>query len=157
MTDTTRIVPAAAAWDDARTLVGKEFVSDWLAVDPERVKSFEWGSYVQDNPHGVNSALYPDGLIEGFHLLSLLDYLVNGVSYVDDPAWSGWNYGLNRARFVSPVTTSDRIRVRGSVASLAERGDDLLVTYDVVLEVEGRQKPGAVAEWLVLWTRVEPR
>jgi acyl dehydratase len=143
---------ASAAWNDLESLIDHEFVSDWLQVEPARVLRFEEASYVDANPNSVNEGLYPEGLIEGFHLLSLLDYLVNGVSFVDDPRWSGWNYGLDRVRFVSVVTTSDRIRVRGAVVSITPRGENFLVVYRCAIEVEGREKPGVVAEWRVLWT-----
>lgn len=145
---------AAGSWADREQLVGQAFVSDWLQVDDEHIAQFEAGSYVETNPNGVNVELYPEGLIEGFHLLSLLDYLVNGVSYISDEEWSGWNYGFDKVRFVSPVTTSDRIRVRGEITSLTPRGDDALVLYNCTIEVEGRERPGAVAEWRVLWTMV---
>lgn len=152
MTEASGPIVASAPWDDLDSLIGRPFVSDWLRVDDEHIRAFEAGSYVESNPNGVNAELYPEGLVEGFHLLSLLDYLVNGVSFVEDEGWSGWNYGFDRVRFVSPVTTSDRIRVRGSVSSVLEKGDDRVVTYEVVLDVEGREKPGAVAQWLVYWT-----
>ncbi|WP_431246473.1 hypothetical protein [Leifsonia xyli] len=152
MTEQSGAIVASATWEDLETLIGREFVSSWLRVDEDRIAAFETGSFVESNPNGVNLALYPEGLVEGFHLLSLLDYLVNGVSFVEDERWSGWNYGFDRVRFVSPVTTSDRIRVRGSVSSVVEKGEDRLVTYDLTLEVEGREKPGAVAQWLVYWT-----
>lgn len=145
---------ASAEWDAIDTLIGREFVSEWLTVSDERVTQFEESSYVDTNPNAVNVDLYPDGLIEGFHLLALLDYLTNQVSFVEDPAWSGWNYGLDKVRFVSVVTTSDRIRVRGTIDSITPRGDNALVLYNSVIEVEGRQKPGVTAEWRVLWTLV---
>ncbi|WP_435747380.1 hypothetical protein [Microbacterium sp. PMB16] len=145
------VVVAAARWDDVSSLVGREFVSDWLQVDDEHIVQFERGSYLTENSQAMSLDAYPDGLVEGFHLLSLLDYLTNGVSYVDDPAWMGWNYGLNRVRFVSPVTIHDRLRARGAISSMTPRGDGQLVTYELRLEVDGREKPALTAEWLVLW------
>lgn len=155
MSESTEVRVASARWEDLDRLIDAEFVSDWLQVSDERIHAFEVGSYVDSNPNSVNLDLYPAGLVEGFHSLSLLDYLVNGVSFVEDDRWSGWNYGLNRVRFVSPITTSNRIRARGSITSIVPKGDDRLVTYQVVIEVEGREKPGVIAEWLALWTILE--
>lgn len=155
MTEGTQVQVAATTWADRESLIGKEFVSDWIQVDDTHIAQFEAGSYVEQNPNGVNLEIYPSGLVEGFHLVSLLDYLVNGVSYISDEQWSGWNYGLDKVRFVSPVTTNDRIRVRGSIVSLTPRGENSLVLYHCTLEVEGREKPGMIAEWRVLWTMVD--
>lgn len=146
---------AATSWAERDTIVGREFVSDWLQVDEAHLTAFEVGSYVTQNPNSVNADQYPEGLVEGFHLLSLLDYLVNGVSYVTDDAWSGWNYGLDKVRFVSPVTTRDRIRVRGHIESIEPRGEHALVLYHCQIEVAGREKPGMTAQWRVLWTMVD--
>lgn len=145
-------VIASAPWSEADSLVGRVFVSAWLQVDEEHTDSFEHGSYLTSSTHQMDLSLYPEGLIEGFHLLALLDYLCNGVSFIEDDRWTGWNYGLDRVRFVSSVTTRDKIRARGSVESITPRGDALQVRYAVTLEVAGREKPAMVAEWLVLWS-----
>ena len=152
MADQSAPVVASAPWRDAASLVGREFVSAWLRVDDEHVDSFEHGTYLSVNEHQLDMSMYPDGLIEGFHLLSLLDYLSNGVSYIEDERWTGWNYGLDRVRFVSTVTTRDAIRLRGTVESINPRGDALQVRYSVQLEVAERVKPALIAEWLVLWS-----
>lgn len=151
MEDSSPIVVASATWDQVESLVGREFVSAWLQVDDHHVDQFERGSYLTENPNPVSIDAYPEGLVEGFHLLSLLDYLCNGVSYVDHPAWMGWNYGLDRVRFVSPVTTNDRFRARGAITSMTARDTGRLIRYDVRLEVQGRDKPALTAEWLALW------
>jgi acyl dehydratase len=145
-------VRAVATWDDIPSLVGREFESSWFTVDDDRLRLFDRATYVDENAVALTGAEYPDGLIEGFHLLALLDHLTNEVLQVDDPRWGGWNYGLDRVRFVSPVTTKDRIRVVGSVLEVTPRGDAQLVLIDCAIEVEGRDKPGMTARWRVLWT-----
>ena len=152
MTTTT----AHASWAEIETLVGQPFQGDWFQMDAGRLPVFDHVTYVDDNPNAVSSDLYPDGLIEGFHLLALLDHLVNPVCFIDDPAWSGWNYGFDRVRFVSMVTAAERIRVAGRVSEVRPRGDDRYeVKLDCTIEVEGREKPAMVAEWRVVWTRTE--
>jgi len=148
-------IVAAGTWENKDALVGQEFVSDWIQIDEARIQQFEQASFANELPHALNEELYPQGLIEGFHLLSVLDYLVNTVSYIQDPDWSGWNYGLDKVRFVSPVSTSDAIRVRGAIESISPRGDGVVVLYKCTLEVHGRDKPGMVAEWKVLWSLVD--
>ncbi|GAB3616599.1 MaoC family dehydratase [Okibacterium endophyticum] len=146
---------AVTNWEDAPKLAGQEFCGSWFSVEEDKLALFDEAIYVKKNPNGVNIGLYPPGLIEGFHLLGLLDHLVNEVCYIDEPRWSGWNYGFDRVRFVSMVTLSDRIRVRGTVQSIEQRGDNLLVLFHCTLEVEGRAKPGMIAEWRVMWTLLD--
>jgi hypothetical protein len=50
------------------------------------------------------------------------------------------------------VQAGQPIRLAGTVAEVTARGDDFLVLLDCVIEVQGRDKPAAVAAWRVLWT-----
>ncbi|MFG2044943.1 hypothetical protein [Dactylosporangium sp. NPDC048998] len=142
----------AAAWENVPALQGREFVGHWFSASPERNEAFDEVTYVLDNVHQLHGGNFPDGLMEGFYVLALLDHLTNAVVYVDDERWSGWNYGLDRVRFVSPLTVRDRFRVRGIVREVEVRRDGYLVLLDCTYEVEGRTKPAMVAQWRVLWT-----
>jgi hypothetical protein len=143
----------SAAWDDVPGLKGQHFRGSWFSASPERNTAFDTVTYVADNGHELAGGGYPDGLMEGFYVIALLDHLVNEVLFADDPGWSGWNYGLDRVRFVSPLTTHDRFRVRGTVADVITRDDGYLMVLDCTYVVEGRDKPAMVATWRVLWTR----
>jgi acyl dehydratase len=57
------------------------------------------------------------------------------------------NYGLNRVRFPSPVPVGSRLRARLTLqaAEPIER-DGLQITWAVVVEREGGDKPACVAE-----------
>ncbi|WP_055523935.1 hypothetical protein [Streptomyces graminilatus] len=142
----------AASWAEVPSLAGREFVGGWFSASPERNDAFDEVTYVNDNKHVLDAGHFPEGLMEGFYALALLDHLVNEVVYVDDPKWSGWNYGLDRVRFVTPLTVADRFRVRGTLREVTPRQDGYLVLLDCAYEVEGRDKPAMVAEWRVLWT-----
>ncbi|TSE13409.1 hypothetical protein C1D09_004100 [Mesorhizobium intechi] len=146
------MLSVSVKWESIQELVGRSFVSDWLMVAPDRLRWFDLAAYIDDNENSMSSALYPKGMIEGFHLLSLLDHLVNQALVVEDPDWSGWNYGFDSVRFVSMVTTDDHIRVRGNVVSIEPRGKRHLITINCSIEVKGREKPAMVAVWKVMWT-----
>ncbi len=132
--------------EDLPSLAGTELLGAWLRIDIGRERKFYEGAYL-DLTYGADRGPgYPDGLVEGFHLVALLDHLsaqLLGRFY-------GFNYGLERVRFVSPVTVDDQVRLRLLVAEVTPRDDGFLVTYDCTLEVEGRDRPGMVARWLVL-------
>ncbi len=136
-------------WSEVDELPGRDFTSRWIHVAPEIRALFERASYIDLNEHRL--AGFPTDLIEGFHLLSLLDHLANGVLSIDDPGWSGLNYGFDRVRFVSPVHVGDRFRLIGHVESVTSKGDARLVRLRCALEVEGGSRPAVAADWLVYW------
>lgn len=133
------------------SLTGRSFTGDWFAVDGNKLPLFEEASYVDQNPDGLDLALYPEQLVEGFHLLSLLDHLMSRVLRPAPGEISGWNYGLDRVRFVSPVRAGERMRLTFEVLQAEPRGDGYLLLFDCVIEVENRTRPGFTAQWRVLW------
>ena len=148
-TDTTIV---SSSWDDISTMQNREFTGGWFSVDADRLEPFDFATYTDQNTFALEGSNFPDGLVEGFHLLGLLDHLSNQVLYIDDPAWTGWNYGLDRVRFVSPVTIDDIFRLRGTVSEVVPRGDGHMLLLSCWLEVRDRVKPAMTAEWRVLWT-----
>lgn len=134
-------------------LVGRSFVTPWFTMDADRAADFERGTYLDSYPHPYGGeAGYGEDLVEGFHLLGMLDFLCNHGLWADGP-WIAWNYGLDHARFVTVVRRSDRLRVRGTVREVVDRGEQgQLVVLDLVGEVQGRERPGFVATMRALWT-----
>lgn len=141
---------ASAKWGELPLLKGREFRGAWFTVERDRLASFDHAAYIDVNDNRM-ADVYPDGLIEGFHQLALLDHLVNQVCFVEDPRWSGWNYGFDLIRFTSVVTVHDRIRVSGTVADVQPRGEGYLVELHCAIDIEGRDKPSCVARWKVMW------
>ena len=138
---------------EAPTLLGREFVTPWFTMDEDRANMFEKGTYLDSYPHryGGDDA-YGDDLVEGFHLLGMFDFLLNHSIWSEGP-WIAWNYGVDKARFVSVIRRSDPFRLRGTIVDVVDRGaQGHLVVVDVVGEVRGRAKPGFVATSRALWT-----
>ena len=105
----------------------------WIHVDPERAA---------DGPFGATIA-------HGYLTLSLIPFLGAQVfAFAGDMARV--NYGLNKVRFVSPVTV--RSKVRSSVVMLdvtdIEKGQQ--VTLQHTIEIRGNDKPACVAETVTL-------
>jgi len=135
-------------------LIGSTVVTPWFIVDEDRASMFERGTYLDSYPQPYeeeDGEAYGEGLVEGFHLLGLIDYLLNHVIHCDERVVP-WNYGLDRVRFVSPVHLSDRFRLRGTLTGAEiRRGQGVLVALDLECEVEGRDRPGFVATQHALW------
>ncbi len=106
----------------------------WIHVDPERAK---------DGPFGTTIA-------HGYLTLSLLSamlweiYRIEGVSMT-------LNYGLNKVRFPSPVRVGARVRAGVKLASAEKvKSGGTQVIFDVVIEIEGEDRPACVAESIAL-------
>lgn len=143
-------------FDELPALAGRRFFGDWLAVEAERVEQFEWATYLRDSPHPLGGSLYPEGMIEGLHLLGVLDYMMNRILYLEGPSAFGWNYGFDRVRFVSTIHVGQRMRLTGAIGRVQPKDSGFLVRQDIVVEVENRDRPGFVADWWVYWLRDAP-
>ena len=141
---------------DLPTIVGRSFCGEWWSVGRDRLELFDRAAYVDSNEYPLELSGYPDGLIEGFHGLSLLDHMTNPVVRITDPGVFGWNYGFDRVRFVSPMTVEDQIRVAGRIQDVRPKDDGFVVTYDLTVEVKGRDRPGLAAVWMVFWLPTSP-
>ncbi len=135
--------------------VGKEIgVSDWSVIDQDKISRF---AVLTGDDHWIHvdteraSREMPDGktIAHGFYTLSLIPYLVRSV-YRIRVRGKGLNYGLNRVRYTSPVPVNSRVRLRQTIkaAEIVEGG--VRVTSDCVIEIEGRERPALVAEFLML-------
>ncbi len=140
---------------DMPKLVGETFEGEWFAFDRERFEAFEWATYVSELPFPFGDKLYDDDLIEGSHLLSLMDYLINSIWVVEGENAYGLNYGFDRVRFVSPVHAGQGMRLTGTIAEVRPKGDGFLVRKSCALEVWEGERPGLVAEWWVYWQHLE--
>jgi len=128
-------------------------VSDWLDVTQERIDQFanatEDRQWIHVDPERAARELPGKTTIaHGFLTLSLVSALARRAMSFSSVTMA-INYGVNRVRFVSPVPAG--VRVRGHFIPLAAKDVDggVQVTWKVVVEREGSDKPCCVAEWLV--------
>lgn len=137
-----------------RERVGTEIaVSDWLVVSHERILQFaeaiEDRQWIHvDSERAARESPLKTTIAHGFLTLSLVSVLLRSAMSFDDVAMAV-NYGLNRVRFISPVPAESRIRGRFTVAAVEAIEGGVQVTWNVVVEREGADKPACVAEWLV--------
>lgn len=107
----------------------------WIHVDVDRAKAGPFGAPIA---HG--------------HLtLSLMGHLPRSVAE-NTPKLEGQklsiNYGFDRVRFPAPVPVGARIRTRSTLKRVEVKGGMIETMNEVVVEVEGQEKPCCVAESL---------
>jgi acyl dehydratase len=140
--------------DELRAAVGREAgVSDWYSVTQEGIDRFADATgdhqWIHVDPdRAARESPFKTTIAHGFYTVSLLPMLLKEAVRVDVNAKLSVNYGLNRLRFVSPVPAGAKIRVRATPQAVKDVEGGIEITWGIVVEVEGREKPAVVAEWL---------
>ena len=129
--------------------------SDWFEVTQERINDFadvtldhQWihidEARAQAGPFGTTIA-------HGHLTLSLMGHLPRAVAE-STPKLEGQklsiNYGFDRVRFPAPVPVGARIRTTSTLKRVEVKGGMIETMNEVVVEVEGQDKPCCVAESL---------
>ena len=138
---------------ELQSRIGEEVaVSPWLEVDQERIDTFakaiEDFQWIHVDPQRAKASPFGGTIAHGFLTLSLLSRL-SEMTFSFSDRRMGINYGLTRVRFTAPVPSGSRVRARFTLAKyepLAEKG--VQVTWSVVVDIEGADKPALVAEWV---------
>lgn len=119
-------------YDELRAAIGREVaVSEWVTVAQEQIDGFAAVTGAREAP--------------GLFLLSLWPRI--GYALLELPrAALSVNYGLESARFLTPVRGGDRVRARLAPAAVTEVPSGMQIKWRVTLEVEGSPEPGCVAE-----------
>jgi acyl dehydratase len=138
--------------EEAVEAVGQELgTSHWIAIDQERIDAFadatddhQWIHV--DVERAKTGSPYRTTIAHGFLTLSMIPGLSKD-NYRVDNAKMGINYGLNKVRFLAPVPTGSRIRLRSELIGAKKVNETTVdLTVRQTVELDGSDKPAAVAE-----------
>lgn len=137
-----------------RAEIGVVRHSEWLLVDQTMIDRFANVTldrqYIHVDP--VRAAASPFGgtVAHGFLTLSLLSRMAETTQRGPIPkAGMEINYGFDRVRFVNPVRSGSTIRAASTLVSVEEkRSGQFQQSCDIVVEIEGIDKPALTATWL---------
>jgi len=133
---------------------GQEILlTDWVLMDQRRIDlfaqatdDFQWIHV--DVERSAKFSPYGGTIAHGFLTLSLLGNFYE--QYLNFPFTDvGLNYGLNKVRFTSPVLSGSKVRGRFVLAKLEDMPGAIQLTFQVVVEIEGQERPACVAESVV--------
>ena len=122
----------------------------WLEITQERVNTFADATgdhqWIHVDPERAAAGPFGAPIAHGYLTLSMVIPLfgelleVRGISM-------GINYGLNKARFPTPVPVGARIRLAAALGAVEDAGVNAVqVVADFTIEVEGAAKPACVAQ-----------
>ena len=131
-------------------LAGQEItVTDWYEVTQQHINQFADATgdhqWIHVDAERAKAGPFGTTIAHGYLTLSLLAGFFDRALSVKDVRM-GINYGLNKVRFMGPVPSSSRLRVRIALlgSEPIERG--LQMAWKCTIEREGQEKPVCVAE-----------
>jgi|TARA_X000001036_G_C20667774_1_gene801325 acyl dehydratase len=146
------LVPAETLVD----YIGKDLgSSDWFEVDQERINQFADTTLDHQFIH-IDSEkatpLFGSTIVHGFLSLSLIPHLTAQAVLAPENLKHVFNYGLDKVRFINPVNVGSKVRTHSKLLSVDDKGDGRYLTKtEVVMEIEGVDKPAYIAETLSMF------
>jgi acyl dehydratase len=132
--------------------VGQEIsISEWIHVEQNRIDLFADATgdhqYIHVDPERAAETPFGTTIAHGFLSLSLLASMNGGLKL--ENTVMGINYGLDKVRFLNPVKVGAKIRGRFTLVSAEEKKPQhFLLKHNIVVEIEGEEKPALIADWL---------
>jgi len=141
--------------DEMKASIGKESVSEWIEVTQAMIDQFADATgdhqFIHVDPERAKLTPFGTTIAHGFLTLSLLPQLSAknpGMPRLDGVKM-GVNYGGNKVRFLAPVPSGSRVRGRSKITEFEEkRPGQFQFTTETTVEIEGKDKPAMIAEWI---------
>ena len=138
---------------ELEALLGKEVgLSRWFVMDQERINLFadvtEDQQFIHVDVDKAKATPFEGTIAHGFLTLSMLSAMVEDAVPLVAGLIHSVNYGFDRIRFVLPVSAGERIRGRFELIKIDVSAGEITQTLKVTVEIEGKDKPALVAEWI---------
>ena len=126
--------------------------TDWLEITQDRVDLFADATddhqWIHVDPERAAKGPFRATIAHGLLTLSLLPHFTNQLYTVDNIAMA-INYGYNKVRFITPVRVGTNVRARAEIVKADHLDGAVQATVATTIEIEGSEKPAAVAESIV--------
>jgi len=129
--------------------------SDWFEITQDRINDFadvtldhQW---IHIDSERASAGPFGTTIAHGHLTLSIMGHLPRAVEE-SVPRLEGQklmiNYGFDKVRFPSPVPVGARVRTTSTLKRVEIKGGMIETMNEIVVEVEGQEKPCCVAESL---------
>ncbi len=128
-------------------------LSRWFDITQQRINEFadvteDW-QFIHVNAEQAAKTPFGGTVAHGFLTLSMLAAMTYDAMPAVKGRVMGVNYGFDKIRFISPVRSGSRVRARFNLLDVTLRNSkEFLSKSEVVVEIEGVDKPALIAEWL---------
>lgn len=128
-------------------------VSDWMLIDQKRIDTFADATgdhqWIHVDPERAASGPFGGTIAHGYLSLSIISVLLFGLVTLEGSPMI-INYGLDRVRFPHPVPVDSRVRAHAEITAVTETPHGVRLHQRVTIEIEGIDKPAAVADTISL-------
>lgn len=131
-------------------------VSPWITVTQTMIDEFAGTTmdpqFIHTDPaRAVAETPFGGTIAHGYLTLSFASkFAIDALDPVPGVLMT-FNYGFDRIRFLAPVRSGQRIRGRFTLLDVAQKSaENLLMKYDLVIDLEGSNTPAIAAEWLIM-------
>ncbi|MBP3081982.1 MaoC family dehydratase [Mycolicibacterium fortuitum] len=126
--------------------------TDWMEITQDRVNLFADATddhqWIHVDPERAADGPFGGTIAHGLLTLSLLPHFTHQLYRVDNVKLAV-NYGYNKVRFITPVRVGANVRARAAISDVAQLDGAVQATMTVTVEIEGSERPAAVAESIV--------
>jgi acyl dehydratase len=135
---------------DLTDAVGTDLgVTDWVTIDQDRIDQFADATgdhqWIHVDPEAAKNGPFGATIGHGYLTMSLCAPFLGELCTVGGVSM-GLNYGVDKARFITPVPSGGRVRGKGEVLSVTEVPGGAQAVVRIVIELEGAEKPAAVVD-----------
>ena len=124
----------------------------WLEVTQDRVNVFADATddhqWIHVDPERAAGGPFGGTIAHGLLTLSLLPHFMHQLFAVDNIVMA-INYGYNKVRFITPVKVGAKIRALAEITKVDQLDGGAQATVTTTVEIDGSEKPAAVAESIV--------
>jgi acyl dehydratase len=126
--------------------------SDWREIAQERIDAFADATddhqWIHVDPDKAANVPFGGTIAHGLLTLSLIPHFSHQLYTVKNITMA-INYGYNKVRFITPVKVGAKIRARAELTKVDQLDGGAQATMTTTVEIEGSEKPAAVAESIV--------
>lgn len=135
-------------FDDLPRMVGTTIQGEPFELSQAELSGFEKATWL-DRAYPAEDGVYDDDMIEGFLLLGMLDAVLRFTGQMDPVDSWGYNYGVDKVRFVTMVHVGDRLIPTFEVREVVPKGEAFKVLRRCTFTFEGDERIAMVADWWV--------
>ena len=123
--------------------------TEWLTIDQERINQFADATddhqWIHVDTEAAKKGPFGTTIGHGYLTMSLCAPFLGQLLSVGGTSM-GINYGIDKARFITPVPSGGRVRGTGEIISVTEIPGGAQVVVRLTIELEGAAKPAAVVD-----------
>jgi acyl dehydratase len=123
--------------------------TDWLEITQARVNQFADATddqqWIHVDEQRAKAGPFGGTIAHGYLTMSLGASFLAQLAHVSNISM-GINYGVNKARFITPVKVGKRVRASGEIVEATEVPGGVQVVVRLTVEIEGETKPAAVID-----------